>query len=146
MMLSVSKSLHRCSSRSLLLRGCSSQRVSCFSSIPYEKLTVGIPKEDFPLEKRVAATPESVQRLVKPGFQVQVQKGAGVESFFNDKAYEEAGATIVDDVWKSDIVLKVSIIRHSILLLHLHTVLTFRFTCSFARPLWNRLKSWKIAH
>eukprot|EP00531_Pseudo-nitzschia_arenysensis_P005452 CAMPEP_0116137754 /NCGR_PEP_ID=MMETSP0329-20121206/12410_1 /TAXON_ID=697910 /ORGANISM="Pseudo-nitzschia arenysensis, Strain B593" /LENGTH=86 /DNA_ID=CAMNT_0003632677 /DNA_START=20 /DNA_END=276 /DNA_ORIENTATION=+ len=44
---------------------------------PYSKLTVGIPKENFPLEKRVAATPESVKRLVKPGFSVLVEDGAG---------------------------------------------------------------------
>ena len=35
-------------------------------------MTVGIPKERYPLEKRVAATPESVGRLVKPGFSVVV--------------------------------------------------------------------------
>jgi hypothetical protein len=76
---------------------------------PYSKLTVGIPKERFPLEKRVAATPESVQRLVKPGFNVAIEKGAGEPSFFSDADYEAAGAKIVstDDVWKqSDIVLK----------------------------------------
>jgi Alanine dehydrogenase/PNT, N-terminal domain len=76
--------------------------------IPYEKLTVGIPKETFPLERRVAATPESVARLVKPGFKVQVEDGAGMPSYFSNQDYQNAGASIVDDVWKtSDIVLKV---------------------------------------
>jgi NAD/NADP transhydrogenase alpha subunit len=73
-------------------------------------LTVGIPKELFPLEKRVAATPESVERLVKPGFSVIVEDGAGQDSYFSNAAYEAAGATIAsspEDVWtKSDIVLK----------------------------------------
>lgn len=76
--------------------------------VPYSALTVGIPKEHFPLEKRVAASPESVARLVKPGFAVQIQTGAGEASNFSNADYEAAGATIVDNVWKdSDIVMKV---------------------------------------
>ncbi|KAG7354255.1 NADP transhydrogenase subunit alpha [Nitzschia inconspicua] len=79
------------------------------NAVPYSKLTVGIPKERFPLEKRVAATPESVARLVKPGFTLLVEDGAGSDSYFSNADYEAAGAKIVaaDDVWKqSDIVLK----------------------------------------
>ena len=76
--------------------------------ISYTNLKVGVPRETFPLERRVAASPESVGRLVKPGFQVLIEKGAGEGAHFTDQAYEAAGATIVDDVWKdSDIVLKV---------------------------------------
>jgi NAD(P) transhydrogenase len=77
--------------------------------IPYSNLRIGIPKENFPLEKRVAATPDSVAALLKPGFKaVNVETGAGVQSYFSDDAYRSAGATIVDDVWsQSDIVLKV---------------------------------------
>lgn len=76
--------------------------------IPYQELIVGIPKETMPRERRVAATPESVSRLIQPGFRVQVERGAGAMAYFNDAAYEAAGATIVDNVWRqSDIVLKV---------------------------------------
>jgi NAD(P) transhydrogenase len=76
--------------------------------IPYTNLKVGVARETFPLERRVAASPESVSRLVKPGFQVLIEKGAGEGAHFTDEAYQAAGATIVDDVWKdSDIVLKV---------------------------------------
>mmetsp|Transcript_22695 Transcript_22695/g.53599 ORF Transcript_22695/g.53599 Transcript_22695/m.53599 type:complete len:1064 (-) Transcript_22695:132-3323(-) len=78
--------------------------------IPYSKLTVGVPKETYPLEKRVAATPESVSKLVKPGFSVLVEKGAGASSHFSDADYEAAGAKVVEtgDVWKkSDIVMKI---------------------------------------
>jgi NAD(P) transhydrogenase len=77
--------------------------------IPYSNLTVGIPKETFPLERRVAATPDSVALLLKPGFKaVNVETGAGALSYFSDEAYRKAGATIVDNVWsQSDIVLKV---------------------------------------
>jgi NAD(P) transhydrogenase len=75
---------------------------------PYSKLTVGIPREIFPLERRVAATPESVARLIKPGFSVQVETMAGEQSFFADADYQEVGATIVDNVYKSsDIIIKV---------------------------------------
>lgn len=77
--------------------------------IPYEKLTIGVPKETFPLEKRVAATPETVSKLIKPGFSVLIEKDAGSASHFNDADYEAAGAKIVspDEIWKdSDIVMK----------------------------------------
>ncbi|KAL7447544.1 hypothetical protein ACHAXM_010822 [Skeletonema potamos] len=77
--------------------------------IPYSKLTVGVPKEHFPREKRVAATPESVSKLVQPGFNVLIEKGAGLSSHFSDADYASAGAKIVeaDEVWKnSDIVMK----------------------------------------
>ena len=93
--------------------------VRCFSDggsgsppkgTPYSKLTVGIPKETFPLEKRVAATPESVERLVKPGLNVIVEDGAGSSAYFSNADYENAGAKVVsssEDVWKqSDIVMK----------------------------------------
>ena len=93
--------------------------VRCFSDggsgsppkgTPYAKLTVGIPKETFPLEKRVAATPESVERLVKPGLNVIVEDGAGSSAYFSNADYENAGAKVVsssEDVWKqSDIVMK----------------------------------------
>jgi hypothetical protein len=75
---------------------------------PYSKLTIGIPKETFALEKRVAASPESVQRLVKPGFNVIIENDAGAHSYFSNADYEAAGATIVDDIYgASDIVMKV---------------------------------------
>jgi len=78
--------------------------------MPYDKLTVGIPKEHFPLERRVAASPESVARLVKPGFNVLIEDGAGAKSHFSNADYETAGASIAasaDEVWSSsDIVLK----------------------------------------
>lgn len=77
--------------------------------IAYDRLTVGVPKETFPLEKRVAATPESVERLIKPGFNVVIEKGAGEQSYYSDAAYEGVGAKVVskEDVWnQSDIILK----------------------------------------
>lgn len=82
------------------------------SSTPYSQLTVGVPRETFPDERRVALTPQNVALLLKKGFaKVLVQRGAGAEAEFLDEAYEMAGATLVDGaspVWKrADIVLKV---------------------------------------
>jgi len=88
-------------------RAFSSEGSTTPKGISYSDLTVGIPKEIFPLEKRVAATPESVQRLVKPGFKVVIEDNAGAASYFSNADYEAAGATIVPNVWeKSDIVMK----------------------------------------
>lgn len=79
--------------------------------VPYSRLTVGIPREIYPREKRVAATPESVERLIRANFKrVLIERDAGAASHFSDAAYERAGATITDNVWKeADIVLKVCV-------------------------------------
>ena len=75
-------------------------------------MRIGIPKEIEPGERRVAGTPLTVERLVKAGFEVHVQRGAGEDAEHTDGGYTEVGAVIVDDVaelWgKSDIVLKVT--------------------------------------
>lgn len=81
-------------------------------TVPYKQLTVGVPRETYPNERRVALTPQNVALLLKKGFgKVLVEKGAGAEAEFHDSAYATAGATLVDsaaDVWSnSDIVLKV---------------------------------------
>jgi NAD(P) transhydrogenase subunit alpha len=73
--------------------------------------TIGVPKETFPLEKRVATVPEVVPKLAKLGFSVIVQSGAGEAASISDEAYAAAGARIVPDaasVWSgADIVFKV---------------------------------------
>ncbi len=74
-------------------------------------MKVGIPSEIFPNELRVAATPKTVKRLQKQGFEVYIQHNAGVKANFSDKEFEEAGAKIVQTAAEiygnSDIVLKV---------------------------------------
>jgi NAD(P) transhydrogenase subunit alpha len=74
-------------------------------------MRVGIPTEVHPGERRVAATPDTVGKLIKLGFEVSVQAGAGEGAKLTDDAYAEAGATVVSDVhalWaESDIVIKV---------------------------------------
>jgi len=66
------------------------------SGVPYSELSIGVPKETAALEKRVSQTPESVAKLVKEGFTVKVEKGAGAGASFSDAAYTAAGASIVD--------------------------------------------------
>jgi NAD(P) transhydrogenase subunit alpha len=73
-------------------------------------LQVGIPRETYANEKRVAGTPDTVLRLQKLGFAVAVEKGAGAEAGYSDALYGDAGAALVDvdALWdKSDIMLKV---------------------------------------
>ena len=79
---------------------------------PYADLCVGVPRETYPNERRVALTPQNVALLLKKGFsKVVVERGAGTEAEFLDDAYAAAGATLVDEasaVWnQADIVLKV---------------------------------------
>ena len=73
--------------------------------------TIGIPKEIHPGEKRVAATPQTIIRLRKLGFEVQVESHAGHGINCIDGEYREAGATIIDgtkELWAtSDVILKV---------------------------------------
>ncbi|KAE8310542.1 NAD(P) transhydrogenase beta subunit-domain-containing protein [Aspergillus transmontanensis] len=79
--------------------------------VPYSSLTVGIPRETYPNERRVAITPQNVALLLKKGFsRVLIERGAGEAAELLDPAYEQAGATLVDraTVWsQSNIILKV---------------------------------------
>jgi NAD(P) transhydrogenase subunit alpha len=72
---------------------------------------IGVPREAFPGEKRVATVPEVVPKLAKLGFDVIVQSGAGEAASVSDEAYAAAGAKVVPDaaaVWSgADIVFKV---------------------------------------
>jgi NAD(P) transhydrogenase subunit alpha len=74
-------------------------------------LTIGIPREVFAGEKRVATVPDVVEKLIKLGFNVAVETGAGEPANFGDDVYRSAGAEIVDSAAKlwamSDIVFKV---------------------------------------
>ncbi|SOY66269.1 pyridine nucleotide transhydrogenase (proton pump), alpha subunit [Cupriavidus taiwanensis] len=73
-------------------------------------MTIGVPREVHPGERRVAATPDSVKELLKLGYQVVVETGAGLEASFSDDDYRAAGAAIVDaaSLWASvDVVAKV---------------------------------------
>jgi H+-translocating NAD(P) transhydrogenase subunit alpha len=72
---------------------------------------IGVPRETLVDEKRVATVPDVVVKLIKLGFSVAVQSGAGDAANFADDTYREAGAEVVPgaaDIWGgSDIVFKV---------------------------------------
>src|SRR4029078_11990947 len=69
---------------------------------------IGVPKETAAEEKRVAPVPEVVEKLIKLGFRVAVQSGAGDAANFSDDAYRAAGDEVVAAPWKvADIIFKV---------------------------------------
>ena len=74
-------------------------------------MKVGVPKETAANERRVALTPDVAGRLVKAGYSILVERGAGEAASFGDEAFAAAGATLVataaDVFGQSDIVLKV---------------------------------------
>lgn len=71
-------------------------------------MQIGIPAETVVGENRVAATPETVKKLISAGHSVVIERGAGVKAAYIDSAYEQVGAKITDDAYTgSQIVLKV---------------------------------------
>jgi NAD(P) transhydrogenase subunit alpha len=74
-------------------------------------MRIGVPREIYDGECRVATTPDVVAQLKKLGFDVAVESGAGEKASFSDDAYREAGCEVIDsasDLWsKSDLILKV---------------------------------------
>ena len=72
--------------------------------------SIGVVAESQAAETRVAGTPATVAQLIKLGYDVVVESGAGAKSSFSDEAFTEADATVVsgDEAWRSDIVLKVN--------------------------------------
>ncbi|KOO15905.1 NAD(P) transhydrogenase subunit alpha [Vibrio xuii] len=73
-------------------------------------MQIGVPKEILAGETRVAASPKSVEQLLKLGFDVVVETGAGELASFDNSAFEASGAKIVttEEVWQSDLILKVN--------------------------------------
>ena len=72
---------------------------------------IGVPRETWPGERRVAATPDTAKKLQKLGFKVLVEQGAGAAASFPDAAFKAVGCEVIGDVqslWeKSDVILKV---------------------------------------
>ena len=74
-------------------------------------MQIGIPKEIQENENRVAATPKTVELLIKQGFTALVETNAGTAASFSDHAYQDSGAdisTTKDQVWQSEIIFKVN--------------------------------------
>ena len=81
------------------------------AALPVAPQRIGIPRETVALEKRVATVPEVVEKLIKLGFRVAVESGAGDAANFSDDAYRAAGAEVIEGaaaLWAAcDIVFKV---------------------------------------
>ena len=74
-------------------------------------MIIGIPREILEGENRVAVVPDVASKLIKAGFQIHVQKDAGLKAGFTNDKYESAGVKVIDNVEEifnsSDIILKV---------------------------------------
>ncbi|RAK27630.1 NAD(P) transhydrogenase subunit alpha [Actinoplanes lutulentus] len=70
-------------------------------------MIIGVPRDPHPGERRVSATPATVAQLVKLGYDVVVESGAGAGSSFSDDAYAQSGATIGDPL-AADIVFAIN--------------------------------------
>ena len=74
-------------------------------------MIIAVPKEILPGENRVAVTPDVISKLIKAGFEVQIEKDAGLKAGFVNQKYTDSGAKVVDSVKdlyaNADIVLKV---------------------------------------
>jgi len=77
----------------------------------FQGMVIGVPKEIMKGENRVAATPDTVKKMVAEGGKVVVESGAGTGAYFTDDQYTAAGAQIEGDVAKifaqADVILKV---------------------------------------
>lgn len=69
-------------------------------------MRIGIPKEPLAGQQLVSATPDTVSKLIKLGYEVIVEAGAGVDASYPDQQYRDAGAEVVgpQEVWQADIV------------------------------------------
>ncbi|MCH9698181.1 MAG: NAD(P)(+) transhydrogenase (Re/Si-specific) subunit alpha, partial [Gammaproteobacteria bacterium] len=61
-------------------------------------MKIGVPKEIYQGENRVATTPDAAEKLIKMGFEICIESGAGDASNFRDEDYQAAGVTIVKTV------------------------------------------------
>jgi NAD(P) transhydrogenase subunit alpha len=73
-------------------------------------MLIGVPRETNAGETRVAATPATVRQLVRLGYDVLVESGAGALSSFDDDAYAQAGASVgtAEQAWQADVVFRVN--------------------------------------
>ena len=74
-------------------------------------MIIGVPKEIHPGERRVAIVPSTIGQLKKLGYEVIIEKGAGILANFPDNLYQDAGAELIEnaaEIWeKSDLVIKI---------------------------------------
>jgi len=74
-------------------------------------MIIAVPKEIMPGENRIACVPDVVSKFIKAGFELQVEKNAGLNAGFTNEMYESAGAKVIDNLNElyssADLVLKV---------------------------------------
>ena len=74
-------------------------------------MIIGVPKEIHPGERRVAIVPSTIGQLKKLGYEVVIEKGAGILANFPDNLYQDAGAELIEkaaEIWeRSDLVIKI---------------------------------------
>ena len=118
-------------------------------------MKIAVPKEIYPGEKRVATTPDVVTQLIKLGFEVSVEAGAGEAAKFTDEAYTQAGAGIINEtraLWSTaDIILKVrapqehpDLSVHEADLMHAGQILISFIWPAQNEALLNRLKEQQV--
>ncbi len=75
------------------------------------KVTLGVPKETTPNERRVALTPDGVKKYAAAGMTVLVESGAGEQAYISDTTLRDAGATVVQSAnevfGRADLVIKI---------------------------------------
>ncbi|MFF4764049.1 Re/Si-specific NAD(P)(+) transhydrogenase subunit alpha [Streptomyces sp. NPDC001292] len=77
--------------------------------MPLTACRIGVPRESKPGETRVAATPKTVEQLIRLGYDVSVESGAGDGAAFDDAAFRAAGAeTVGPEVWDADVIMKIN--------------------------------------
>jgi NAD(P) transhydrogenase subunit alpha len=107
-------------------------------------LRVAVPRERQPGERRVALVPGALRSLLRAGFVVEVEAGAGEQAGYRDAAYTDAGATVVDDLGKlladAVVVLHVGLpVDEEVGLLANGTTLVGLLRATSNLPLLNRL-------
>jgi NAD(P) transhydrogenase subunit alpha len=114
-------------------------------------MKIGIPKEIHQGEKRVATTPEAAAQIMKLGFSVSIESGAGLDANISDDAYKAVGVEIVADtklLWQqSNIIMKVRAPERNLILEIEETDLLAPGTCliSFIWPAQNEDLMQKLA-
>ena len=77
-------------------------------------MIISVPKEIMPGENRVACVPDVVSKLIKAGYEVHIEKNAGLNAGFTNEQYQKAGAKIIDNLSdlfsNADILLKFSVL------------------------------------
>jgi H+-translocating NAD(P) transhydrogenase subunit alpha len=99
-------------------------------------LSIGVPREPAPGERRVSIVPEVAARLIKDGFEVRVEKGAGEGAYQSDASYTEVGAALVDraGAFGADVVTMVGAPAEA----DLPLLAAGRIVIGFLRPLEDR--------